>query len=449
MISRRYYQPPKQGMRPKMRLRNTFRKDSFEEFVTDTRLVQLCDVQRTGDEFLDVIRLIENQHSDILAWVLDPREGHGQGEEILRDLLIQASVIASQKNSGLDGRSTTALFFKEWPPSRIRTTGFGSAFTARELGMILQERVDLFVIDAQNKFILAIENKAGSRHTKEQLESYRNHLNDVVSANPRLKGYAQIYIALDRNSEEDYREFAPGSNYWLHMGYSWLKSSAQRALLHVSRGNLAAKIVMAYCNRQTDWEDPDNALCSRLCAELHHLYPETIKKLIHTTQGRAEKDWLASKEDNPLLLFGLQNKSAIALLSSTKGMVSVKSEIIHTLKIPADYIDNKRIRLYIFPESCAAFISYSWPIYLTLSYVENSTSTFNLTLCWNSNNASTEDDAEYLRKVLTRLNPKFGKHNNSQIRRVNIGAVLSLSEAIPKIAQTNKEIEDAVMSLDI
>lgn len=431
-----------------MRLRTTFRKDSFEEFVTDTRLVQLCDVQRTGDEFLDVIRLFENQHSDILAWMLDPREGHGQGEEILRDLLIQASVIASQRNSSLDRKSATALFFKKWPPSKIRTTGFGSAFTARELGMTPQERVDLFVIDSQNKFIVAIENKAGAPHTEEQLDRYKKHLNDVVSANPRLKGYAQVYIALDRNSEEDYREDAPGSDDWLHMGYSWLKASAQRALLHISRGNLAAKIVMAYCNRQTDWEDPDNALCARLCAELHHLYPETIKTLIHTDQGRAEKVWLSSTTEDQIQLFGLQNKSAIALLKATKGMVSVKSEIVHTLKIPADYIDNKRIRLYIFPECCAEFINYYWPIYLTLSYVDHSTSTFNLTLCWNSKNANNANEAEYLRKVLTRLNPKFGNHTNSQIRRVNIGSGLSLNESIPKIAKAIKEIEDAVMSLD-
>lgn len=52
---------------------------------------------------LDVISLSENQHSDILAWMLDAREGHGQGGEILRDLLVSASTRAASGESGLDG----------------------------------------------------------------------------------------------------------------------------------------------------------------------------------------------------------------------------------------------------------------------------------------------------------------------------------------------------------
>lgn len=70
-------------------------EDSLEELLADPRLVELCELQRTGDEVLDVISLSENQHSDILAWLLDAREGHGQGDEILRDLLISASKLVS------------------------------------------------------------------------------------------------------------------------------------------------------------------------------------------------------------------------------------------------------------------------------------------------------------------------------------------------------------------
>lgn len=65
--------------------------------------MKLCELQRTGDEVLDVISLSENQHSDILAWFLDAKEGHGQGGEILRDLLISASARAGCTGSRLDG----------------------------------------------------------------------------------------------------------------------------------------------------------------------------------------------------------------------------------------------------------------------------------------------------------------------------------------------------------
>lgn len=79
--------------------------------MADHRLVELCELQRIGDEVLDVISLTENQHSDILAWMLDAREGHGQGDEILRDLLVSASTRAANGDSGLDGRGLTARFF--------------------------------------------------------------------------------------------------------------------------------------------------------------------------------------------------------------------------------------------------------------------------------------------------------------------------------------------------
>lgn len=96
--------------------------EALEKLTADARLMELCELQRTGDEFLDVTSLNENQHSDILAWLLDAKEGHGQEDEILRDLLIFASARAAKAGTGLDGRFSTAKFSAEWPPSRIRSS---------------------------------------------------------------------------------------------------------------------------------------------------------------------------------------------------------------------------------------------------------------------------------------------------------------------------------------
>jgi hypothetical protein len=422
-------------------------KKTIEDLMADPRLTQLCDIQRTGEEILNVIKLSENQHSNILAWMFDPREGHGQGEEILKDFLIHASIAAKCNDSYLDGRSTTSRFFKIWTPSKIRTTGFGSAFTARELGIKATERVDLFVIDPQNKFIIAIENKAGSKHTQNQLERYKEHLTKLVFQNSRLSDYALVYIALDRDASDEYFEDAPASNYWLHMSYSWLNCSARRALLHVNRGNAAAKIVMSYCNRQTDWEDPDNALCTRLCAELHHSYSETINLLIEVNQGRAEKNWLLSKTDDTVLLFALQNKSAVGLLKETKGMASVKSEIIHKLKFLPEHISSKRTRLYILPACVESFRGSNWPIYITVKYSEGSTSKYSITLTWNAEYASSESHAEELRTALISIEPNFEKNSASRARRVSLADTVSLQEAVEVIEKITKYIQRAVSQI--
>lgn len=103
--------------------------------------------------------------------MFEPKEGRGQRDEIVRDLLMWASAAVACGNSGFDKRRATARLFAKWPPSRIRTTSFGSAFTAHELGMTSKKRVDLFVIDTQNGFVLLIENRAGSAHKETSITS--------------------------------------------------------------------------------------------------------------------------------------------------------------------------------------------------------------------------------------------------------------------------------------
>ena len=200
---------------------------ALDRLMADEDLMTLCELQCTGDEVLDVISLSENQHSDILGWLLDPREGHGQGDQILRDLLTAASMKAASMESGLDGRGATKRFFSAWSPSRIRTTGFGSAFYARELGMKASDRVDLFVIDPQNKFILLIENKAGAGHNEEQLKRYRKSFEETVAKNSHLRDYDHVFIALDRDFDVQNCVNRPCANAWLHLGYDWLKTSAR------------------------------------------------------------------------------------------------------------------------------------------------------------------------------------------------------------------------------
>jgi len=303
---------------------------SLEELMVDYRLVELCELQRTGDEVLDVISLSENQHSDILAWMFDAKEGHGQSDEILRDLLIAASS-AALGDSRLHKNRSTYKFFAAWPPSRIRTTSFASAFTARELGMQTSERVDLFVIDAQNKFVLLIENKAGASHNEDQLNAYRKSFETAVASNSTLREFDRVHIALDRDFDSYNSEDRPASDTWLHLGYDWLKSSAKRALMHVDRGNSPARLVVSYCNRQTDWESPNTEKCLKIASALHQTYPEAVRYLVEFSRGRLEKEWLKTRHPDAYHLFLLQNRGMVAVLKETQGMATVKSEVLARL----------------------------------------------------------------------------------------------------------------------
>lgn len=416
---------------------------SIEQLMSDLRLVELCELQRTGDEVLDVIRLTENQHSDILAWMLDAKEGHGQGDEILRDLLISASTLAAGGQSGLDGRGSTARFFEDWTPSKIRTTSFGAAFAARELGMSSSERVDLFVIDAQNKFILLIENKAGASHKQRQLDQYKNSFKEAVTINPRLREYAQVYIAIDRSFDGEDSASRPSSSSWLHLGYEWLKTSATRALMHVQRGNAAARLVVSYCNRQTDWKNPDDDKCLRLAADLNRSYPSAVKHLIEFSPGRTEKLWLTSKNgSDAYLLFLLQNKGAVAMLKETQGMASVKASLLAKVpSLPTDNVEFRRKWLNICPTGWELYQRDDlWPVFISVWQTDDSQSKFSLALCWNAHSAQSPSDAELLRSLLTAVEPKFGKHSQSRWRRVELEGELSLTELLKRVADLDARL---------
>lgn len=418
---------------------------SIELLMGDPRLMELCELQRTGDEVLDVIALSENQHSDILAWLFDPREGHAQGDEILRDLLISASM-AARRSSSLDGRSSTAKFFREWSPTRIRTTSFGAAFSARELGMRRSERADLFVVDPQNEFVLLIENKAGSSHSEEQLETYRRSVSEALKANPRLREYEQAYIALDWYFDSEDPTPRPSCAYWLHLGYDWLETSARRALMHVERGNAAARLVVSYCNRQTEWESPLNERSLTLASELHHAYPDAIAHLVNGSRGRVEREWLESKaEDRSHLLFSLQNKGALALLRETRGMASVGATVANRIAaLPKSSIEYARAKLNICPRGWETLGRDAlWPVYINVRYSDASKSRYSIALCWSGKATSTSSEAERCRERLAQIDRRFAKHADSQWRRVVMAKGLDLQELLKRLVELEGQVSAA------
>lgn len=404
--------------------------------MADPRLVQFCELHRTGDSIFDVIDLTENQNSQMLAWMLDPKEGHGQGDEILRDLMARASTVFNSDKSGVDGRASTAKFFTEWTPSRIRTSTFASAFTATELHFSDSERIDLCVVDTQNEFVLVIENKSGARHNDAQLERYREKVSDALGENPKLRGYAQAFIAMDRYFDPDHDGTRPSSKYWLHAGYDWLETSALRAQTHVERGNASAKLVATYCQLMTDWESPGTQRVEMLAAQLHQAYPEAIQKLLDASGNRAEATWLTSKDWNrAYMLFCLQNKSVIETLRETRGMASVMTSILGAIpSFSKDNMEYARSWLALCPRGAEELTRDGhWPVYIQVRYAAKNQSKFSVSIWWDGMAAKTPIEAARMRAALASLDAKFAKHLDALRRRVVVADGLSHAELIRKV----------------
>lgn len=414
----------------------TATQDALEAFFIDPRVVELCELLRTSDDLLDVINLSENQHSSILAWLLDPREGHGQGDQILRDLLIAATTSARSIDA-LDRRGRTYRFFSAWPPSRIRTATFGSAFVARELGINARERVDLFVIDPQNHFILVIENKAGMNHSDHQLDSYKNKFDEISSSNSNLKSYDCAFIALDRYFQGDDEKKLPSANTWLHIGYEWLQVSANRALMHMERGNNAARLVVSYCNRQTDWESPQNKRSIVLASALHHDHSDAIKHLLSTSIKRIETEWLSSRAPTAELEFMLQNRSLGDLLRETQGMASVASSLLARVPgLTTDSLEHGRAWMDICPTGWEKYSNGDWwPVYLSITHSNKEKTQFRVSLVWNSHHSRSEAEAQQLRGLLAAYDQRFSTHSDASRRWIVLDKNSSIQELFHRVSE--------------
>ncbi|UPG92704.1 PD-(D/E)XK nuclease family protein [Luteibacter aegosomatissinici] len=420
---------------------------SMEQLMADSRLVELCELHRTGDSVFDVFDLTENQNSAMLAWMLDPKEGHGQGDEILRDLLTRASTIASSGDAGLDGRGATARFFSAWPASRVRTSSFASAFTTTELRVSDGERIDLCVVDTHNGFILVIENKVGAKHTDEQLERYRDEVSSALKANPRLRGLEQVYLALDYYHDGEAGATRPSMLYWLHLGYDWLETSARRAQTHVERGNASARLVATYCQQLTDWESPRTERVQTLAAAIHQTYPDAVARLLTFAGGGNDNNWLLGKEQNwTHRLFALQNKSVMTTLGQMRGIASVATEVRNAIPVlPRTSVYSRRNSFEVCPRGYEVTgPDLHWPVYIRVKYAGKDRRQFNLSLCLDRESATSPGHAERFRDALARVDDRFASRVGAARRRALVGRSVGHAEMLRQLIELEARIFSAL-----
>lgn len=243
-------------------------EELFHQFVNDPRLDNVIEPLKRSNDIFDIIQPTENQHSKILAWLFNPREGHGQGDAILKDFLY-AAYEASDEHVHANNK-----FFDAWPPSRIARTGFHGICLMPEFCLDSGKRLDLLMVDVDNEILIVVENKYGARYSTDQLKNYYDEVASTLRQRPAFQGFRTAHIAVDRNYRRRQGEEAPPAplNRWAYVDYRWLERGARRAELQLKRGNASASLVMAYCRAQTDYEPLSLREASDTLAELVREY---------------------------------------------------------------------------------------------------------------------------------------------------------------------------------
>lgn len=317
-----------------------------DRFFADTRLGEL--VERTSSasslsEMINMIGMLELQHTRMLAWCLSPHSGHGQNDAILKDLLV-AAYAAADKATGL-----TKKFFKRWTPARIRTCGFGAAFLQCELHIKGLEniqlqvgrrmvkhngRLDLLIIDPQNRLLIVIENKYGAALGKDQLARYLKLVAGQILADPEYKGFECAFIVMDmynlhERADEEGTAAKP-EDEWAFIDYSWLAAAADRARIHADNRSEGARLLMGYCEAQTQWQTRTDEKLSELASAIAGDHEAVVRRM-RDLQTRPFTDWpssAAEPADRQLLYFVMQQKLVAQKLLPMLGIAQVRSRLL-------------------------------------------------------------------------------------------------------------------------
>ena len=172
---------------------------SLESFEADPDLAHLGEMLTEFDalELLGVSRF-EETHSDILAWLLDPRGNHLMGDFFLRSFLLETNVVTTEQIRGKDWSNTEVR--REWHNVVDGKTGF----------------LDILVLNVNEKFACAIENKVFSREHSGQLTRYRKALERQYPT----QTYHRSYLFLTRHST--LAELAEERKHWNPTDYGMI-----------------------------------------------------------------------------------------------------------------------------------------------------------------------------------------------------------------------------------
>lgn len=141
----------------------------------------------------------EIRHSNLLAWLLDPRGNHQLGNAVLREFL-RDIIVNGQVNECFElllSNQNDFIVRREW------------------------KHIDILLISYATKTVIAIENKVNARESKTQLNRYRNILEEEFKREER---WAHVYLFLTPDGDE------PSDANWDILTYEDIVGDIERAL---------------------------------------------------------------------------------------------------------------------------------------------------------------------------------------------------------------------------
>lgn len=164
-------------------------EQALKEFLLDIECLDPLSAWTSKFNLFDILRIkrVEIRHSNMLAWLVNPSENHGLGDEIIRGFI---RFVVSSFGENEDVFSTLLMdgydfsILREW------------------------RNIDLLAVSPKERFVLCIENKIDSTEHDDQLTRYRAIVDETY---PEFK---KMYIYLSPDGAEP-----SDSAFWCSMSY--------------------------------------------------------------------------------------------------------------------------------------------------------------------------------------------------------------------------------------
>ena len=162
---------------------------ALKEFLLDIECLDPLSEWTSKFNLFDILKITrtEIRHSNMLAWLLSPNENHGMSDSIIRGFIQYVITTFPDDKDVFDTLLMDCHDFmiqREW------------------------HNIDILAVSPNEKFVLCIENKIDSAEHDNQLNRYR----EIVEEN--YPDYNKMYVYLSPEGTE-----ASDSDYWCSMSY--------------------------------------------------------------------------------------------------------------------------------------------------------------------------------------------------------------------------------------
>ena len=201
-----------------------------EKFIADERYPAVSSYNQNRQVF-DVLGLKETSLSAVVAWLLNPTEGHGMGDYFIKALLRE--VIGNKD-------SDCPVSMLELDQMGLQNLSVWTEYPAFDSDKSEERYIDILASDLRNKLLIVIEHKYGSSETNNQLTAYSSWVEGIIKSQP---GYRIIRILMDGHEKSEKGKLATDQqDKWTIISHSWLLGALKQCV-EVEQGSASQWIL--------------------------------------------------------------------------------------------------------------------------------------------------------------------------------------------------------------